>query len=205
MRRSLKTLIAANLLAAPAVLLNPVPIFAARALQPPELLAAAYQGSYDAAYQSSDSTVEPVRSRRAAQQAADQVARDKGRNVKQFPQSNAADEAALKAATAALKVAPPGWQISRTKVAYTDAYKAAYDALSRETTGRSDPDAQRLPANLRALASRGAKIRADRDAAKVAAANAVDRAVSQKITAEESAGDRAADDHSAADRKAAEK
>jgi hypothetical protein len=206
MRRTLTTLSPASLLAALVVLFNPAPTMAARALQPPELLAAAYKANYEAAYQSGDTTVEPaVRSRRAAQQAADDVAVERARQVQKPVRSVTADKAALKAATAALHSAPAGWESSRMTVVYKDAYNAAYDALSKETTERPDPSAQQLPENLQPLIARGAKIRADGDAAKVAAAFAVARAVANKITAEESGWDDAAKDRAAVDRSATEK
>jgi hypothetical protein len=209
MRRPLTTLSTASLLAATAALLSPALTFAARALQPAEQLAAGYQATYDAAYKASDSALEPVvRSRRAEQQAADSVADVKRRKLEQPGRSPAADEAAVKAATAILHSARPGWQTSYIKWAYNDAWNAAYNALSREKPEGSDPAmqkaAQGLPSNLQPIALRGAKIRADRDAATVAAARAVACAVSQRIAADESASN-AADDRGAIDRNATEK
>jgi hypothetical protein len=207
MRRSLKALAAASLLSAMAVLVSPSPTFAARAKQPAELLADAYKAIYDAASKAGDSAVEPlVRSQRAAQQAADAVARAKGGKAKESGRSSAAVEAAVKAATEVLHVAPQGWQRSHMMSAYKDAWNAAFKSLNSEKQTGTDPAAQRdvtgLPDNLQSLALRGAKIRADRDAATAAAAVAVARAVSEKVAAEESAGGDAVDGQVAVDQNA---
>lgn len=192
MRCSLKILTVASLLAAFAVSLDPAPSFAARALQPAELLAAAYQPIYDAATKAADDKENPAaRSRRAAQLAADAVAGANVRRIEQARRSPAADEAALKAATIALHAAPSDWRSSQMKAVYKNAYDAAYNALSNEKVEVLDPARQaanqQLPENLQSIAARGARIRADGDAAKVAAAFAVARAVAQKIKIEESA------------------
>jgi hypothetical protein len=210
MHRSLTTVFTAGLIAALVVLLSPALTFAARALQPAELLAAGYQAAFDTSYQASDNAIEPViRSRRAAQQAADAVADAKRRKLEQLGRSSAADDAALKAASAILHSARPGWQKSYMKWAYKDAWNAAYDALSREKEAGSGAAAQKvvqgLPSNLQQLAQRGAKIRADRDAATVAAAIAVARAVSDKITADESHADDSSKDRATVDRRATDK
>ncbi len=199
MRHSLTA--AAGLLAAVAMLLSPTPSFAARALQPRELLAAAYQAKYDAANKAGDDAVDPeVGSRLAAQRAAKAVADSKSRTGKQSKNLPAAEEVAFKAATTVLKSAPPGWEETHVKTAYNDAWTAAYKALEKRAS--SDPAvlnaAQGLPSNLESITIRRAKIRADQNAATVAAARAVARAVSERIAADESA-DNAADGHAASD------
>jgi hypothetical protein len=210
MRRSFKIVSAASLLAAIALLSNAAPIFAARCKHAPELLADAYQGIYDATCKAGDSAGDPLaRSRSAAQLAADAVAGAKGRTTEQPQRSPAAEEAAFKAATAALQAAPPGWQSTHVKFAYKDAYKAACDALRKENPGNPDlatrQAAQKLPLNLQALVLRGAKLRVDQQTAIVATAFAVARAVSQKIEAEKAAGADAAVDRGAVNGSAAEK
>jgi hypothetical protein len=208
MCRSFKMLSAAGLLAAVAMLSNSAPTFAARCKHAPELMADAYQAIYDATVKADDSGADPVaRSYRAAQLAADAVAGAKGRTVEKPAHSPAAEEAALKAATAALQAAPAGWQSTHVKFAYNDAYKAACIALGKENTGSPDLAAQKavqkLPLNLQAMILRGAKLRVDQATATAVAAFAVSRAVAQKIDAEKPAKASAADDRAAVNRTAA--
>jgi hypothetical protein len=179
MRRPFKIMSAASLLAALALLLNSAPTFAAEAhasrTRRPRDLATAYEAIYDAAYTTGFSTKDPiVRSRRARRLAVDAIASavaGDGRMAQ--PGGTPADEAAGKAATAALNAGPPGFQNCRVLFAYRDAYWGAYDALGGDKA-------------------------ASPDQAATIAAFAVARAVSQQIAADESARSNAADERRAA-------
>ena len=179
MRRSFKILSAAGLWAAIALLLSPAPASAAEAqarrTQRPADLATAYEAIYHAAYKTGFTSKDPiVRGRRAMRLAVDAIASSvAGDAPPAQPGQTPADEAARKAAAAALTAGPPGFQNVRVLFAYRDAYFAAYDALG------------------------GAKAASPDQAAGIAAL-AVARAVNEKIAADEAAGGNAAADRSAA-------
>jgi hypothetical protein len=142
MRRLLNILSAASLLAAVAMLLNPAPTFAAEAhasrTRRPRDLATAYEAIYTAAYTTGFTTKDPiVRGRRARRIAVDAIASSiAGDGQTAQPGHTPADEAASKAAAAALDAGPPGFQNCRVLFAYRDAYWAAYDALGGRQNGK---------------------------------------------------------------------
>ena len=179
MRRQFYILFAVIVSAAVALLLNPAPTLAAEAhssrTRRPRDLATAYEAIYAAAYTTGFTTKDPiVRGRRARRLAVDAIANSiAGDGRKAQPENTPADEAASKAAAAALRAGPPGFQNCRVLFAYRDAYWAAYDALGGDKT-------------------------ASPDQAATIAALAVARAVPQQIAADESAGSHVAEDRNAA-------
>ncbi len=127
MRRSFKILSAAGLLAALALLLNPARASAAEAHalrnQRPADLATAYEAIYSAAYKTGFTTKDPiVRGRRARRLAVDAIASSIAGDGQTAQRGQTpADEAARKAAAAALTAGPPGFQNARVLFAYRHA------------------------------------------------------------------------------------
>ena len=179
MRRSFKILSAASLLAALALLLNPAPTFAAEAHalrnQRPADLATAYDAIYSAAYKTGFTTKDPiVRARRAMRLAVDAIASSVAGDAPAAQGGQTpADEAALKAAAAALTAGPPGFQNARVLFAYRHAYFAALDVLGQAAVASPDQAAG-------------------------IAAQATARAVHEKIAADEAAPSNAAAERSTA-------
>jgi hypothetical protein len=176
MRRSVTFLSAAGLLAALALLSNAVPSFAAEAHaerhEVPRDLAMAYDAVYDLAFRTGRAAKDPtVRNQRARQRATIAVASVFGDGRTAQPGNTPADEAAGKAAAAALRAGPPGFQNARVLFAYRDAFLAVYDAPHGEQGANPDQVAG-------------------------IAARAVARAVSQQIASLKSASE---DDGTAAD------